>query len=97
MVAAGATGTEQGIEERNINEQAQANCFEALFSTFQPEDWWAGGFMWKWFPNMRGHEGYPERDYTPQGKFRRKHASEMVSRVKRTEHLRQRAKFFLTH
>lgn len=60
---------EQGIEERNINEQAQANCFEALFSTFQPEDWWAGGFMWKWFPNMRGHEGYPERDYTPQGKL----------------------------
>jgi hypothetical protein len=21
------------------------------------------------FPNMRGHEGYPERDYTPQGKM----------------------------
>lgn len=59
---------ESGIESRRINEQAQANCFEALFSTFQPEDWWAGGFMWKWFPNMQGHEGYPERDYTPQGK-----------------------------
>ncbi len=60
---------ENGIEERNINEQAQANCLEALFATFQPEDWWAGGFLWKWFPNMRGHEGYPERDYTPQGKL----------------------------
>jgi hypothetical protein len=59
---------ERGIEGRNINEQAQANCYEALFSTFQHEDWWAGGFLWKWFPNMRGHEGYPERDYTPQGK-----------------------------
>jgi hypothetical protein len=60
---------ERGIEDRNINQQAQANCLEALFATFQPEDWWAGGFLWKWFPNMRGHEGYPERDYTPQGKL----------------------------
>ncbi|MDX1909873.1 MAG: hypothetical protein SFV22_00220 [Saprospiraceae bacterium] len=60
---------EQGVEERNINQQAQANCFEALFATFQHEPWWKGGFLWKWFPNMRGHEGYPERDYTPQGKL----------------------------
>lgn len=60
---------ERGVEQRNINEQAQANCLEALFSTFQPEPWWAGGFLWKWFPNMEGHEGYPERDYTPQGKI----------------------------
>ena len=60
---------EQGIASRNINEQAQANCVEAMLSTFQSETWWAGSFMWKWFPNMRGHEGYPERDYTPQGKM----------------------------
>jgi hypothetical protein len=60
---------ERGIESRSINEQAQANCFRALFTTFQGESWWAGGFLWKWFPNMRGHEGYPERDYTPQGKL----------------------------
>lgn len=59
---------ERGIEGRNINQQAQANCYEALFSTFHHEEWWAGSFLWKWFPNMRGHEGYPERDYTPQGK-----------------------------
>lgn len=60
---------EAGIENRPINEQAQANCLEALFCMLQPEPWWAGGFLWKWFPNMRGHEGYPERDYTPQGKI----------------------------
>jgi hypothetical protein len=59
---------ERGVEWRKINEQAQANCYTALFASFQPEPWWAGGFLWKWFPNMRGHEGYPERDYTPQGK-----------------------------
>ncbi len=60
---------EKGIEQRKINEQAQSNCYEALFSTFHPEPWWGGGFLWKWFPNMQGHEGYPERDYTPQGKL----------------------------
>lgn len=60
---------EKNIKSRNINEQAQANCLEAMLATFQPEDWWAGSFLWKWFPNMRGHEGYPERDYTPQGKL----------------------------
>jgi hypothetical protein len=52
-----------------INQQAQANCYEALFETFHSEPWWAGSFLWKWFPNGQGHEGYPERDYTPQGKL----------------------------
>jgi hypothetical protein len=60
---------ENGVKSRPINEQAQANCLEALLSTMQAENWWAGGFLWKWFPNGRGHEGYPERDYTPQGKL----------------------------
>ncbi|MBL7775911.1 MAG: hypothetical protein JNK89_07895 [Saprospiraceae bacterium] len=60
---------EADIRSRPINEQAQANCLEALHATLQAETWWAGGFLWKWFPNMRGHEGYPERDYTPQGKL----------------------------
>lgn len=59
---------ERDITSRPVNEQAQANCIEALLVTYQAENWWAGGFLWKWFPNMRGHEGYPERDYTPQGK-----------------------------
>lgn len=59
---------ERDIERLPVNEQAQANCLEAMMGTLQTESWWAGGFLWKWFPNMRGHEGYPERDYTPQGK-----------------------------
>lgn len=59
---------EKGVEQRPVNEQAQANCIAALLDTFQPEPWWAGGFLWKWFPHMQGHEGYPERDYTVQGK-----------------------------
>ncbi|MEL6865638.1 MAG: hypothetical protein AAFP19_14520, partial [Bacteroidota bacterium] len=56
------------IQRLNINEQAQANALEALYSSFWQEPFWAGGFIWKWFPNMTGHEGYPGKDYTPQGK-----------------------------
>ncbi len=57
------------VQRLPINELAQANCLEALLATFQPEPWWAGGFLWKWPTHRRGHERYPERDYTPQGKL----------------------------
>jgi len=57
------------IRSVSKNEQAQANALHALFATFWDQPYWAGGFLWKWFPNMRGHEGYPAKDYTPQGKI----------------------------
>lgn len=59
-----------------INEEAQANALEALYAVFWDEPWWGGGFMWKWFPNGMGHEGYFDKDYTPQGKK----ASETVAK-----------------
>jgi len=57
-----------------VNQQAQANAIEAVFEVFWKEDWWAGGFLWKWYPNHNG-EGQGRRakfraaDYTPQGKM----------------------------
>jgi len=60
---------EKNIRSRPINERAQANAYNSLLKTFWKEDWWGGGFLWKWFPAGMGHEGYPERDYTPQGKL----------------------------
>jgi len=59
---------EKKVRSLNINEQAQANAFEALYQVFWKEDFWAGGFMWKWFPEGKGGEGYNARDYTPQDK-----------------------------
>lgn len=59
---------EKRVHSTPINEEAQANALDGLFSTFWSEKWWAGGFLWKWFPEGQGHEGYIERDYTPQGK-----------------------------
>lgn len=68
--AAGKTWElEKNIDHLDKNEDAQATALEALFDAFWNEDFWAGGFLWKWFPDGHGHEGYPEKDYTPQGKL----------------------------
>lgn len=71
---------ENRIDQLSVNEIAQANALEALFEVFWKEDYWAGGFLWKWFPNMSGHEGYPDKDYTPQGKKGEKTLREWYSR-----------------
>ncbi len=60
---------ESKINTLAINEQAQANAIHALLETFWDEPYWYGGFIWKWFPNMRGGEGYNAKDYTPQKKM----------------------------
>jgi len=59
---------EKKINSLNLNEQAQADALEAMYRVFFKEKFWAGGFLWKWFPNGQGHEGYIEKDYTPQNK-----------------------------
>lgn len=67
--AAGKTWLlEKNVKRLAVNEQAQANSYSALFSVFENEAYWGGGFLWKWFPFGQGGEGYNERDYTPQGK-----------------------------
>ncbi len=60
---------EEKINQLSINQKAQANAIDALYRNFVDEPYWVGGFLWKWFPNMEGHEGYPQKDYTPQGKL----------------------------
>jgi hypothetical protein len=56
-----------------VNHEAQARAYEALFQRFWPEPWFAGGFVWKWYdPAMlqraesRWHR--MATDYTPQNK-----------------------------
>lgn len=53
------------------NEQAQANATQALLEIFGQTDWWAGGFLWKWYPSSGSAmgEGSRAKDYTPQGKL----------------------------
>lgn len=60
---------EKKVRSISINQQAQANALEALYEVFWKEEFWAGGFIWKWFHEGKGAEGYIRRDYTPQDKL----------------------------
>ena len=59
---------EKAKHNLNINHFAQSNAYDALWTSLVNEEFWAGGFLWKWFPEGMGHEGYPEKDYSPQDK-----------------------------
>lgn len=52
--------------ETNLN--AQTNAMVAVYSEFWTEHWFAGGFLWKWFPNHSAVGGYSDNRFTPQNK-----------------------------
>ena len=54
--------------ERPGNLEAQINTYEALYTEFWDEPWFAGGFLWKWFPDHERAGGSQDNDYTPQNK-----------------------------
>lgn len=51
-----------------VNLQAQENAYTAIFQSFWGEEWFAGGFLWKWYPKDEKSGGADNRDYTPQNK-----------------------------
>ena len=51
-----------------VNLEAQTNTTRALFKTFWKEDWFAGGFVWKWFHNYENSGGEENSRFTPQNK-----------------------------
>lgn len=51
-----------------VNMDAQVNTTQALFETFWNEDWFAGGFVWKWFHNHKNAGGIDNSRFTPQNK-----------------------------
>ena len=52
------------------NMKAQANAYQALYNTFWQQPWFAGGFLWKWYPYVKrnGRWNRWETDFTPQEK-----------------------------
>lgn len=53
--------------QQPANEALQARAYEALFEEAWSEEWMAGGFVWKWFPDLRGQTR--ARDpFSPQNK-----------------------------
>ena len=51
-----------------VNLEAQVNTTKALFETFWEEDWFAGGFVWKWFIRHDDVGGEDNSQFTPQNK-----------------------------
>jgi len=51
-----------------VNLEAQTNTTEALFQEFWCEEWFVGGFIWKWFHNYENSGGENNNQFTPQNK-----------------------------
>lgn len=54
--------------EMDVNLQAQADATKATFEEFWEEDWFAGGFIWKWFLHHEDVGGAEDNRFTPQNK-----------------------------
>lgn len=54
--------------EGMINLEAQVNATQAIYNEFWSEDWFAGGFLWKWFHNHEEVGGENNNRFTPQNK-----------------------------
>ena len=54
--------------EEKVNFEAQVNAKKAIFEEFWEEDWFAGGYVWKWFVNHKRSGGADDNRFTPQNK-----------------------------
>ncbi len=54
--------------EQKVNLGAQVNAKKAIFSEFWTEDWFAGGYVWKWFIDHAKSGGNANNQFTPQNK-----------------------------
>lgn len=65
------SGKQPWVSDRSmdqVNLEAQVNTTQALFETFWNEDWFAGGFIWKWFHKHDEVGGNDNFMFTPQNK-----------------------------
>ncbi|MEO1013424.1 MAG: glycoside hydrolase TIM-barrel-like domain-containing protein [Bacteroidota bacterium] len=54
--------------QENVNLQAQARATQVIFDEFWKEDWFAGGYIWKWFIDHEKSGGSKNNRFTPQNK-----------------------------
>ena len=76
------SGKEPWKSDRNsgaVNIIAQNNTTIALFEEFWTEEWFAGGYLWKWFLNYNKVGGLENNMFTPQNKPAEKIISEYYS------------------
>ncbi|NMM49992.1 glycoside hydrolase family 113 [Marinigracilibium pacificum] len=57
------------VENESYNEENQALAYDALLSVFRNEEWWYGGFSWKYFMKTIPSQEFHQRDaFIFQGK-----------------------------
>lgn len=54
--------------QENVNLQAQVNATNVIIEEFWQEDWFAGGYVWKWFMEHQQSGGDNDNRFTPQNK-----------------------------
>ena len=54
--------------KRDINLKSQAVALSAIYHSFWNENWFKGGFIWKWHPNHINSGGKNNNRFTPQNK-----------------------------
>lgn len=54
--------------QENVNLDAQALALQVVFDELWKEEWFAGGFIWKWFPHHNEVGGKENNRFTPQNK-----------------------------
>ena len=54
--------------EGMVNLKGQENAMQALHNQFWKEEWFAGGFVWKWFHKHDRVGGLQNNQFTPQNK-----------------------------
>lgn len=55
-------------DQGNVNLDGQVNAKIALFDAFWNEEWFAGGFVWKWYMDYEKAGGASDNRFTPQNK-----------------------------
>ncbi len=54
--------------DEKVNLTAQSNATQAIFNAFWKEEWFKGGYVWKWFINYEKRGGVNDNRFTPQNK-----------------------------
>jgi hypothetical protein len=52
----------------DVNLEAQNNTTQALFEEIWNQEWFEGGFVWKWFIDHNKSGGWDDSQFTPQNK-----------------------------
>jgi len=55
-------------EMNSVNLEAQLNLLEGMYQSVWEEDWFAGGFLWKWFISHEKAGDAEDSQFTPQNK-----------------------------